>query len=499
MTSKLGPSELMFRNSTKKLSRRREASNAEVFGVHSITDAETNHYIPQNGDIMNDRYVTETPCVVLGRGTFGVVIKAYDTATESEVAIKVIRAQENYTYAANNEIRILTNLLKNDGTDTHIVPIVDHFVYAYHTCIVTPLLGISLYDLNRNLSYRGFPFPFFKSCMVDILTGTWHIHQNKLVHTDLKPENVLFENNRQFDLQGGRYNTSKPVSCMVIDLGSSQPDRGENAALICTRQYRPPEVVCGLSWDRSADIWSIGCIAFELFTGNVLFNTHDSYEHLALIQQTIGPPPFSFSRKASNKKPDYFTAHSEPRIQWPPINGIPANSKMDQNNAVDRTQPLRERLETAGKIKNVPVADLYNFIMCCLKWNPYERLSALDLLNHDLFSGMLRSNNVPSLIPLKSMATKKLRETDYYHATICMLRYIVAVHNAVRDTTLFNMGKQSMQLLNQIDSNEGEFDYSIYGSACMLFGQTKEILNRERTISARVLGATHVTDETLLY
>ena len=51
-----------------------------------------------------------------------------------------------------------------------------------------------------------------------------------------------------------------------------------------TRHYRAPEIILNLGWSSPCDIWSIGCILVEFFTGDALFQTHDNLEHLAMME-----------------------------------------------------------------------------------------------------------------------------------------------------------------------------------------------------------------------
>lgn len=60
---------------------------------------------------------------------------------------------------------------------------------------------------------------------------------------------------------------------VVIDFGSATYATEKREGIINTRQYRAPEVLFGLPWDEESDIWGVGCIAMELFTGDLLFQT----------------------------------------------------------------------------------------------------------------------------------------------------------------------------------------------------------------------------------
>jgi serine/threonine protein kinase len=110
---------------------------------------------------------------------------------------------------------------------------------------------------------------------------------------DLKPENILlvskeYEIRQRLSSSGsGRlkeWRVPKSGQIKLIDFGSATYDDQHHTSIVCTRHYRPPEVVLGLGWSYPCDIWSIGCILMEMYTGEALFQTHDNLEHLALME-----------------------------------------------------------------------------------------------------------------------------------------------------------------------------------------------------------------------
>lgn len=130
------------------------------------------------------------------------------------------------------------------------------------------------------------------------------MHDLNLIHTDLKPENILLVNS---DYQTFSYNRTIPSSSLttsrtgrtrrvlmdteirLIDFGSATFDDEYHSSVVSTRHYRAPEIILGLGWSFPCDIWSIGCILVEFFTGDALFQTHDNLEHLAMMQMVCGP------------------------------------------------------------------------------------------------------------------------------------------------------------------------------------------------------------------
>ncbi|KAJ6249150.1 hypothetical protein M0813_01750 [Anaeramoeba flamelloides] len=103
------------------------------------------------------------------------------------------------------------------------------------------------------------------------------------------------------------------IKCKIVDLGNACWFEKHYTSDIQTRQYRSPEVILGHEYDSSADIWSLGCMIFELLTGDVLFspkgggNYSKDEDHLALIMEYLGRIPRSIliSGKYSSELVDW--------------------------------------------------------------------------------------------------------------------------------------------------------------------------------------------------
>ena len=129
------------------------------------------------------------------------------------------------------------------------------------------------------------------------------LHDLNLIHTDLKPENILLVQNAY---QTFTYNKQIPTSSTtnqrnarqrrvlldteirLIDFGSATFDDEYHSSVVSTRHYRAPEIILNLGWSYPCDIWSIGCILVEFYTGDALFQTHDNLEHLAMMESVCG-------------------------------------------------------------------------------------------------------------------------------------------------------------------------------------------------------------------
>ena len=77
----------------------------------------------------------------------------------------------------------------------------------------------------------------------------------------------------------------------LIDFGSAVSGTARRTNVVSTRHYRAPEIVLGLGWTFPCDLWSIGCVLIELYSGEALFQTHDNVEHVAMMERVLGPFP----------------------------------------------------------------------------------------------------------------------------------------------------------------------------------------------------------------
>ena len=174
-----------------------------------------------------------------------------------------------------------------------------------HYCLVFECLGMSLYDFLKRHEYRPFPMYCVQDFARQMLQAVDFLHGFQLIHTDLKPENILLVTNEEMTYRNNNWDGSAqrvPVRTKVklIDFGGATYNDEKKSSIINTRQYRAPEVILGWGWSYPSDLWSLGCIIAELYRGELLFATHDNFEHLALMERSVGPFPRECLDKATN-------------------------------------------------------------------------------------------------------------------------------------------------------------------------------------------------------
>uniref|UniRef100_A0A7S2W9U9 Protein kinase domain-containing protein n=1 Tax=Rhizochromulina marina TaxID=1034831 RepID=A0A7S2W9U9_9STRA len=263
-------------------------------------------YTGGKGDFLTSRYRIEEE---VGRGTFGRVLSCADKKTSRRVAIKVVHDAGRYYELSLIEAEILrdVNALGGRG-QSHCVMLLNFFKFQGHACMVFETLGLSLYEFLKENDYIPFPLYCVQDFARQMLEAIAFLHSMKLIHTDLKPENVLLVDARYRVQQVGRKEVRIPERTQIklIDFGCATYDDDEHKSeLIATRQYRAPEVIMGLPWSFPSDIWSIGCIVAELYCGDQLFETHSNMEHVALIERGVGKWPANILEQSS-QTPKYF-------------------------------------------------------------------------------------------------------------------------------------------------------------------------------------------------
>ncbi|XP_054647537.1 dual specificity protein kinase CLK4 isoform X1 [Dunckerocampus dactyliophorus] len=372
------------RSSSRRSHRRRSRKRSR-----SVEDDDEGHLIYHNGDMLKARYEIVS---TLGEGAFGKVVECIDHLNNgARVALKIIKNIERYRDAAKSEVAVLEQLKSLDSQSRYAcVHMLDWFDYHGHICIAFELLGLSTYDFLKENNFQPFPIKHIRQMAYQIIRAVKFLHKHKLTHTDLKPENILFIDS-EYELE---YNSSKKrdertlkrPDIKIVDFGNATYEHEHHTSVVSTRHYRAPEVILDLGWDHSCDVWSVGCILIEYYLGSTLFQTHDSKEHLAMMERVLGPIPTNLLHKSRKQR---YVHRS--KLDW------------DVDSSAGRyvrkhCKPLRRYMVS----QNEDHQQLFHLLEKLLEYDPAKRITLDKALQHQFFSCYQESSSSSS-----SSTTKK--------------------------------------------------------------------------------------------
>ncbi|PNF24957.1 Serine/threonine-protein kinase SRPK [Cryptotermes secundus] len=337
------------------------------------------------GDCFQSRYRVARK---LGWGHFSTVWLCWDLIDKQFVALKVVKSASHFTETALDEIKLLKTVRDTDVNDpkrNKTVQLLNDFkitgVNGTHVCMVFEVLGHNLLKLIIKSNYRGIPRANVKSIIRQVLEGLHYLHTKcKIIHTDIKPENVLIcvdENCiRRLASEATELHTMDPaleecdVEVKIADLGNACWVNRHFTEDIQTRQYRSLEVLLGAGYGTSADIWSTACMAFELATGDYLFEPHSGEDytrdedHLAHIIELLGKIPRRIAMSGKHSR-QFFSKKCELRH----ITGL-------------KPWGLFEVLTEKYEWDHTEAAEFTSFLRPMLDFDPNRRATAADCLMH---------------------------------------------------------------------------------------------------------------------
>lgn len=238
----------------------------------------------------------------IGEGTYGVVYKAKDLRTNEIVALKKIRLETEEDGVPSTTIREIS-LLKELSNHPNIVKLIDVIHQEQKLFLVFEFLD---HDLKRYLDSLGdgcYLHPkLIKSYVFQLLKGIAFCHAHRILHRDLKPQNLLI------DRAGG---------LKLADFGLARainiPVRTYTHAIV-TLWYRAPEILLGCAqYSTPVDIWSVGCIFAEIATKRPLLPGDSEIDELFKIFMKFGTPTDAVWPGVT-EFPNFFNNYPD----WPP-------------------------------------------------------------------------------------------------------------------------------------------------------------------------------------
>ena len=266
------------------------------------------------------------------------------------------------------EIDILKSLQSSDGKDWNKVQMKDDFVHNDQQCIVFELLQHNLYEILQFRKFQGLPLHIVRVIGRQILKSLFHLSNNihtksslQILHCDLKPENILLRR-------------PKKTKIKVIDFSSACYSNHTPHTYIQSRFYRSPEILFGAEYSTAIDMFSLGCILYEMRSGIPLFPGSSEQDQILKQINVLGMPPKSLLKRA-NKVDKFFDYYIE----------------NDTYIYINESNVIHEKIEdlllkNSNSQLNADFGLFVNLIEQMLQWDPNERITPINALKHPFFA-----------------------------------------------------------------------------------------------------------------
>ncbi|XP_009946727.1 cyclin-dependent kinase 17 isoform X1 [Gavia stellata] len=302
----------------------------------------------------------------LGEGTYATVYKGRSKLTENLVALKEIRLEheEGAPCTAIREVSLLKDLKHANIVTLHDIVHTDKsltLVFEY----LDKDLKQYMDDCGNIMSMHN-----VKLFLYQILRGLAYCHRRKVLHRDLKPQNLLI--NEKGELKLADFGLARAKSVPTKTYSNE----------VVTLWYRPPDVLLGSSeYSTQIDMWGVGCIFFEMASGRPLFPGSTVEDELHLIFRLLGTPCQETWPGISSS--DEFRNYNFPKYKPQPlINHAP-------------------RLDTEG----------IELIAKFLQYESKKRISAEEAMKHAYFRSLgTRIHTLPESVSIFSLKEIQLQK-----------------------------------------------------------------------------------------
>lgn len=308
---------------------------------------------------INDRYDVIDK---IGRGVYSDVVKVFDNKHKTYCALKIFKRKKNIINSYYLEIELL-NILRSQNKN--VGQMLKFFHFERFNFISLKYYGENLYNGMMKKYKYGFPIEYLEKYKNDLLIGLTFIHSKGIIHRDLKPENIVFEKVNDI-------NSSLVIIDFSLSINTNSTKADTFSYYIQSRYYRAPEVIFNLSKSYCIDIWSLGCILFELFKGEPLFSGKNNVNMIQLFYTKIGKVP-EFYEESDCYNLYYF----EDQLYYK----IGPKGQLYRENEDDLDVYLNTYFNhVMNSIDKKKYASYFNLIKKCITYNYKERNNLEELI-----------------------------------------------------------------------------------------------------------------------
>ena len=284
-------------------------------------------------------------------------------------AMKVYnKDNENYEYssAARRENSVLIKL----NNSPYFPKIYTMFSNNYQLHIIQEFLNK---NVEKQLETKTYGISIIKNIATQLIQGLYYLNNctHPIIHSDLKPDNIIYHNGsvKIIDFSNAVYQNEYDLDWHGITKKYiTSFYTTHEIPYLQARQYRAPEIILEIGYINKIDLWSIGCILVELFTGNILFNTNNEKDHIEMIFNLNGEDKDLWKYISPNILNKYYILD----------NGVYYYKK---TYSISPNRTLENIIYNAN-INNEEVSEFIKFLRCLFVLNPINRLSVDKLIHH---------------------------------------------------------------------------------------------------------------------
>ncbi|CAF0780397.1 unnamed protein product [Rotaria sp. Silwood1] len=270
----------------------------------SINNGQHQWYTVSCGNSIFTLPVRYQNIALIGQGTYGIVVRATDTATGKYVAIKKLLHPFQTHIHAKRTYRELKLLMYLNHPDAQVVQLYNVFTPEQNVNDFQTLYFVLNFvdrDLNRIILQRmPLTEDLIRLTIYSILRGLKFIHSADILHRDLKPTNIGVDRNS---------------NVTILDFGLARvASNGAHTEYVSTRWWRAPEIYLNeKKYNEKVDVWSVGCIMAELILLKPLFPGKDTIDQLNKIFDIIGTPDPTTIQKICTAEAFAYISQMDPK------------------------------------------------------------------------------------------------------------------------------------------------------------------------------------------
>ncbi|KAJ5647010.1 Meiosis induction protein kinase IME2/SME1 [Penicillium lividum] len=263
----------------------------------------------------------------------------------------------------------------------HLVPALDIFLdpFSHKLHICMEYMDGNLYQLMKARDHKYFEGKHVKGILYQILSGLDHIHAHHFFHRDIKPENILVSTSAPNDSTFSRYSnlvtppsTPPTYTVKIADFGLARETHSKQpyTTYVSTRWYRAPEVLLRAGeYSAPVDMWAVGAMAVEIATLKPLFPGGNEVDQVWRVCEIMGSPGNWYSKSGAKIGGG----------EWR------EGSRLAHKLGFTFPKMAPHAMDTVLQQPQWPAA-LAEFVTWCLMWDPKNRPTSTQALNHEYFA-----------------------------------------------------------------------------------------------------------------